>query len=238
MPQSSSHAVTDDCAANRLRHYKSGTGRLLRRALCRTSRAPGHVIRVSSVIVGRDRLDQVRRTSRRMHHDRTSCGTTSSRDRGGKLVTSPQSVRRRQHARADLPQADRRARPLDRRAERIARPARVRIRSRKPWVFERRRLFGWKVRLVTSGTPSSSCSPHVATMCQINRVNRAVAVPSRSIEPDATRDTVTIGAGTCSDRHWRNGRPPVLNSTSVDRATRRAYAARTDSVKTDTRSLG
>ena len=40
-------------------------------------------------------------------------------------------------------QADRRARPLARRAERIARPARVRMRSRKPWVFARRRLFGW-----------------------------------------------------------------------------------------------
>jgi hypothetical protein len=31
----------------------------------------------------------------------------------------------------------------------IARPARVRIRSRKPWVFDRRRLFGWNVRLLT-----------------------------------------------------------------------------------------
>jgi hypothetical protein len=31
----------------------------------------------------------------------------------------------------------------------MARPARVRIRSRKPWVFARRRLFGWKVRLLT-----------------------------------------------------------------------------------------
>src|SRR3954453_19456290 len=31
----------------------------------------------------------------------------------------------------------------------IARPARVRIRSRKPCVLDRRRLFGWKVRLLT-----------------------------------------------------------------------------------------
>lgn len=31
----------------------------------------------------------------------------------------------------------------------MARPARVRIRSRNPWVFARRRLFGWKVRLLT-----------------------------------------------------------------------------------------
>jgi hypothetical protein len=28
----------------------------------------------------------------------------------------------------------------------------VRMRSRKPWVFARRRLFGWKVRLLTSGS--------------------------------------------------------------------------------------
>jgi hypothetical protein len=44
------------------------------------------------------------------------------------------------------------SRPLRRRAARTARPARVRIRSRKPWVFARRRLFGWNVRLLT-GTP-------------------------------------------------------------------------------------
>jgi hypothetical protein len=41
-------------------------------------------------------------------------------------------------------------RPLARRAARIARPARVRIRSRKPCVLCRRRLFGWNVRLLTS----------------------------------------------------------------------------------------
>jgi hypothetical protein len=33
----------------------------------------------------------------------------------------------------------------------MARPARVRMRSRKPWVFARRRLFGWNVRLLTRG---------------------------------------------------------------------------------------
>ncbi len=44
------------------------------------------------------------------------------------------------------------SRPLRRRAARTARPARVRIRSRKPWTLARRRLFGWKVRLLT-GTP-------------------------------------------------------------------------------------
>jgi hypothetical protein len=48
-------------------------------------------------------------------------------------------------------QADSRVRPLLRRFATIARPARVRMRSRKPWVFARRRLFGWKVRLLTRG---------------------------------------------------------------------------------------
>ena len=51
------------------------------------------------------------------------------------------------------PQAARRLRPLRRRLDRIARPARVRIRRRKPWVLCRRRLFGWNVRLLNVFTP-------------------------------------------------------------------------------------
>jgi hypothetical protein len=46
-------------------------------------------------------------------------------------------------------QADRARRPLRRRAEMMARPARVRMRSRNPWVRARRRLLGWNVRLLT-----------------------------------------------------------------------------------------
>jgi hypothetical protein len=46
-------------------------------------------------------------------------------------------------------QADSLARPLRRRSARIARPARVRMRRRKPCFLARRRLFGWKVRLLT-----------------------------------------------------------------------------------------
>jgi hypothetical protein len=44
------------------------------------------------------------------------------------------------------------SRPLCLRAARTARPARVRMRSRKPCVLARRRLFGWNVRLLT-GAP-------------------------------------------------------------------------------------
>lgn len=46
-------------------------------------------------------------------------------------------------------QVARRLRPLRRRPARIARPARVRMRRRKPCVLLRLRLFGWNVRLLT-----------------------------------------------------------------------------------------
>jgi hypothetical protein len=51
-------------------------------------------------------------------------------------------------------QAASRARPLRRRADMMARPARVRIRRRKPWVRLRRRLLGWNVRLLTGKLPN------------------------------------------------------------------------------------
>ncbi len=70
--------------------------------------------------------------------------------RGAPAVTARAGgARRRQHR-----QTLTRARPLRRRAARTARPARVRMRSRNPCVFARRRLFGWNVRLLT-GTPGT-----------------------------------------------------------------------------------
>ncbi len=72
----------------------------------------------------------------------------------------PRRIRCRAGSMAPPPrpgQAESSARPLRRRAERMARPARVRMRSRKPWVFARRRLFGWNVRLLTRKTPRSCC---------------------------------------------------------------------------------
>ena len=63
----------------------------------------------------------------------------------GELGALAQPGRCRQHD----AQAESRVRPLVRRAPRIERPARVRMRRRNPWVLARRRLFGWKVRLLT-----------------------------------------------------------------------------------------
>jgi hypothetical protein len=88
-------------------------------------------------------------------------------------------------------QAASRVRPLRLRAARMPRPARVRIRSRNPWVLLRRRLLGWNVRLVTetdsqiwvagddgrqsTTTEVGSTTPpiHNTTCRQIDRSSRA-----------------------------------------------------------------
>ena len=61
-------------------------------------------------------------------------------------------------ASADPPdQAESRVRPLSRLALMIARPARVRMRARKPCLRARRRVLGWNVRF-TDSRPSRTCS--------------------------------------------------------------------------------
>ena len=78
---------------------------------------------------------------------RTSVGRAVRRPPRTAAVKS--ALRRIRWAAGSTGQAARRARPLRRRDDRIERPARVRIRSRKPWVLARRRLLGWNVRLDT-----------------------------------------------------------------------------------------
>jgi hypothetical protein len=61
------------------------------------------------------------------------------------VARAPHPIGGRQHGpgkQRDAAQADNSLRPLRRRAEMMARPARVRIRNRNPCVFARRRLFG------------------------------------------------------------------------------------------------
>jgi hypothetical protein len=83
----------------------------------------------------------------------------------------------------------------------------VRIRSRKPWVFARRRLFGWYVRLLTSGlhrglgvgVPGPPDGGH-----DLGSLSTAGA----SVEPQCcARPTVTDGGpgnGTERFRYWSN----------------------------------
>ena len=60
----------------------------------------------------------------------------------------------------------------------IARPARVRIRSRKPWVFDRRRLFGWNVRLLTRNSHYDVGGAHpTAAGCAWGAGGDGVAAP-------------------------------------------------------------
>jgi hypothetical protein len=78
------------------------------------------------------------------HHMRPA-GAATAPDGQREVSTPPHPVPGRQHdeRRSDLGgQTETRARPLRRRADKIARPARVRMRSRKPCFLWRRRLFG------------------------------------------------------------------------------------------------
>jgi hypothetical protein len=68
---------------------------------------------------------------------------------------------------------------LRRRAARTARPALVRMRSRNPCVFARRRLFGWNVRLLTEGSRYA--------------VFRTVQVPGRQARADSAQAELAPG---------------------------------------------
>jgi hypothetical protein len=90
----------------------------------------------------------------------------------GKQRVATSDVRR------EAGQADSSVRPLRRRAAMMARPARVRMRKRNPWVLARRRLFGWNVRLplvTTVGLPVLGARPHPSGLrrrdCRVVRVS-------------------------------------------------------------------
>ncbi len=109
-----------------------------------------------------------------------------------------------------LAQAASRARPLRRRADRIARPARVRIRRRKPCVLCRRRLLGWKVRLLTS-------SLHCVVRYQASgsdpgpRCGRSAAMAARRVRVQATM----VGLGSTALRYVAASEGVKLTSSST-----------------------
>jgi hypothetical protein len=100
---------------------------------------PGRFPLVKSILADQQMADHAGRT-------RTGPGAYGQRE----LRAATHSGLRRQD------QALSRSRPLRLRAARTARPARVRMRSRKPCVFARRRLFGWNVRLLTEAPGKGS----------------------------------------------------------------------------------
>ena len=88
------------------------------------------------------------RRDQQVDHDQWAAAAPATAHDLSEVNGRGQAVAGGEHARLLTPQAARRLRPLRRRDDRIERPARVRIRRRKPWVLCRRRLFGWNVRLL------------------------------------------------------------------------------------------
>ena len=122
--------MADDRSSDVLAHHKPDAGR------CRLVGTPD----------GRPRL------ASDMEHDSGRTDSTAATGGLREVAARAHPVGGRQHGGG---QAARRLRPLRRRADRIERPARVRIRNRNPWVLARRRVFGWKVRLLTGNAPET-----------------------------------------------------------------------------------
>lgn len=164
VPKTACHLVTHDRAADGLTDDETHPGdthvpggrRRGRSALCRIGRADRRNVVGSPM--PRGRLGRRASTEEGMDDQPASPCSATPTDHQSEVLAVGQPVGRGQHGAAGG-QADSRARPLRRRAATIARPARVRIRSRNPWVLARRRLLGWKVRLplLTVGSPGACC---------------------------------------------------------------------------------
>ena len=148
-----------------------------------------------------------------MHNEGGAAGTRTTADGEAEVLAPPQARRRRKHGIARGRQAESSPRPLRRRAERIARPARVRMRSRNPWVFARRRLLGWKVRLLTCGlqdggsAAGSLSRTDPVTRSPYPRRGRPPARGGRTHDPPTVRNSAGPGQtpaswGTASGRLW------------------------------------
>lgn len=136
-----------------------------------------------------------------MNHDVGLRGPSSVPDCRTEIGRPPHSVPRGKHRRATRAQAVNACRPLRRRPETIARPARVRIRNRKPCTRARRRLFGWKVRLplATAHSPLASgiaSAGHTGGRRCLAQAMRSVSLASFcvSLVTGAVSDTVPVAA--------------------------------------------
>jgi hypothetical protein len=130
-----------------------------------------------------------RRPGIKVHSKQPGPAAAASPDGRSELGALAQPGRCRQH----VAQAESRVRPLVRRAPRIERPARVRMRRRKPWVLARRRLFGWKVRLLTRrllalvlrayGASARWCCSDIVPRLAMNWLTAALRTPADAGDP-------------------------------------------------------
>ena len=144
------HEVTSRGSRQRANHDVDRKGCAGQPFGCEVSKATLHPVACDRFphCLGNDEAGSrgVGRRSAGMQHQASASAADALPHGVAELTGSAQSRLRTQHQSA---QPARRTRPRRRRAEMMARPARVRIRRRKPWVRLRRRLLGWKVRLLT-----------------------------------------------------------------------------------------
>lgn len=120
VPQLSADSVADHRVPHRLRHDEADQGRNPVGCVC-----------------------FIRRPE--VEHKALRFASNPTSYRGAKISGRTHAIVRRKHE-PSTSQAESFARPLRRRPERMARPARVAIRLRKPCTLARLRLLGWKVR--------------------------------------------------------------------------------------------
>lgn len=136
-----------------------------------------------------------RRRAARVHHDIRLRRSHAVSNGVTELRRASHPVLSREHWSATARQAVSERRPLRRRPVTMARPARVRMRSRKPWTLARRRLFGWKVRLplATTVSPRHFWQPRSLDDLCITGARAAVAKallePARARSPGRCRAT-------------------------------------------------
>jgi hypothetical protein len=133
----------------------------------------------------------------RVHHAGRCCGTPGSAVGGSREAA--RELLPFEALRSGRSQADRRARPLRRRAPMMERPARVRIRNRKPWVLARRRLFGWKVRFTSGLQRSTKVRISQGPTTAQARVEACISEPSS--DRSTVRGFVAQGQTGPIDRH-------------------------------------
>ncbi len=85
-----------------------------------------------------------------------------------------------------------RLRPLARRRASTCCPRRVRIRTRKPWVFFRLRLFGWKVRFICHSLQFTVDRYGPGQRATVITVNKSASFIPRNFMLPLTRSTVKI----------------------------------------------
>lgn len=127
-------------------------------------------------------------------------------------------------------QADSCTRPLRRRAAKIARPARVDMRCRKPCLRDRRRLLGWKVRLLTMLSVvhgrSARSGPDPSSRCALRTglLHRAAEPPPPAARGRRRRGRHEIRGSTLREQ-WGAGQTSTVVAATSSSQVRQPFSA-------------